>query len=388
MFVKMEGVKFDINKRNPACRAIQFRSPEYQLQIATYIKPIEHKLYESLGVKPYPTTQFIAKNLNSRQRAQLLREKFDSIPGCEVLMLDASRFDGHVTPELNGIENDFYKRICPDKYFAKLLSSRKINRGSASGKGFHISYSLKGGRMSGDMDTASSNCLLMSSMLALFGSTFCLKFDFLVDGDDSVFFYTGERLSDTIIKTFFFECGMEMKIDNRTHDFWSLDFCQGKPVLLPEGLTLVRNPLKVMSKAGINDKFSEPTLRCRILEVIGLGELSLVRGCPILQPYFDRLVYISRRFLIGKKRKKLKMDWMSYRQRNEFRGDWWKRKVLPITPEARDTFSKAWGITIEEQLSIESRIERFDFDLTSTPIRGEGVDVSRWLFDPFTREQN
>lgn len=386
MFVKMEGIKFSRDKVNPACRAIQFRSPEFQLLIATYIKAIEHVLYSSCGPKPYPASQFIAKNLNSNQRACLLRQKYDRLVGCEILMLDAKRFDGHVTPLLNNIENKFYTKMCPDPFFKKMLKARAVNKGSASGPGFSVNYSLKGGRMSGDMDTASSNCLLMSTMLALLGSTFCSDYDFLVDGDDSVFFYTGKTLTDDTIKTFFLECGMEMKIDKRTKDFWSMDFCQGKPVQLFSGLTLVRDPVKVMSKVGINDKFSDPLLRCRILEVIALGELSLVRGCPVLQNFFDRLLYIARRSLGKKKRKKLKMDWMSYRQRNEFRGDWWKRKVLPITPEARETFSRAWGITIKEQLSMEDQIDRFDFDLISTPIRGEGVDVSRWLFDPFTRE--
>lgn len=388
MFVKMEGIKFTHDKVNPACRAIQFRSPEYQLQIATYIKPIEHILYRAVGPKPYPASQFIAKNLNGFQRAQLLRKKFDDMPGCEILMLDASRFDGHVTPYLNAIENNFYTTICPDSYFRKMLKARSVNKGSARGEGFSVSYSLKGGRMSGDMDTASSNCLLMSTMLALLGSTFCSDYDFLVDGDDSVFFYRGPSLLDSTIKEFFLECGMEMKIDNRTTDFWSLDFCQGKPVELPRGVSLVRDPLKVMSKVGINDKFFDPTLRCRILEVLSLGELSLVRGCPILQHFFDKLLSISRRALGKTKRKKLKMDWMSYRQRNEFRGEWWKREVLPITPRARETFSQAWGITIKEQLSLEKQIDEFDFDLKSTIIRGEGLDVSRWLFDAFSRESS
>lgn len=386
MFVKMEGIKFSDEKINPSCRAIQFRSPEYQLQVACFIKPIEHLLYSSSGPHPYPASQFIAKNLNGAERAQLLWEKYINLPGCEILMLDASRFDGHVTPRLNSIEEQFYTTVCPDPFLRSLLKARRVNRGSAKGLNFSVNYSLKGGRMSGDMDTASSNCLLMSSMLALLGSTSCSSYDFLVDGDDSVFFYTGGTLTDDHIKEFFLECGMEMKIDKRTHDFWSLDFCQGKPVLLPQGLSLVRDPVKVMSKAGINDKFSDPLLRCRILEVICLGELSLVKGCPILQHFFDRLLYIARRSLGKKKRKKLRMDWMSYRQRNEFRGDWWKREVLPITPEARETLSRAWGITIEEQLSLEKQIDRFDFDPLSTPVRGEGVDVSNWLFDPFTRE--
>lgn len=387
MFVKMEGIKYKTGKVNPACRAIQFRESTFQLQIARYIKPMEHRLYRATGPKPFPTTQFIAKNLNPSARARLMLEKYEGLPGCEMLELDASRFDAHVTPDLILIEQECYKQMSSDPFFLKLLKAKRKNKGRCRTGDTYFSYSLNGGRMSGDMDTASSNCILMSCMLTLFGMERTTKFDFLVDGDDSVFFYTGPRVDSEDVYDFFLKMGMQMKIENRTHNVYNLGFCQSRIVQLRSGPTLIRDPLKAMSKITINYKFNDARSIPNLIEVICLGELSLCSGCPVVSPYFLRLLEIARSMKVKDRNPYFKnFDWVGYRLSNNLSGDWWKLKVSPITPQARKSFSEAWGWSVDEQLSFERKLAFLHPDWASAPSREQGIDVGRWLPPAFTHE--
>lgn len=390
MFVKQEAVHVRADKPNPACRAIQFREPTYSLQLAQYIKPLEHKLYRVRAGKPFPPGQFIAKNLNPRQRAELIQQKMSALPGCTVLELDASRFDAHVSYDLLQVEHACYTQALRDPYFKKLLVSQLNNRGRARGKDFHLSYSLRGGRMSGDMNTASGNCVLMSCMLALFGADHFDKYDFLVDGDDSLFFFVGNMPPESTIKSYFRGFGMTMKIDNVTNSISDLSFCQAKFVQLSQGPTMVRDPFKVMSRTTVNMKFADPRVVPKLLKTIATGELSIVPGCPVLQPYFLMLIRNCDRVMSkrGKRDGGLMRgrEWADYRQKRDLPGDWWRVKEQPITAEARKSFALAFGIGIEEQLMLERTMDKFSFDPTEAPTPGLGVDVSRWLPDPFTRE--
>lgn len=188
-FVKLEGIKFSDDKRNPDCRLIQFRSFEYTLRLAAAIKRAEHALYRAANIPGFPTTRFIAKGMNPTARARLLRQKYESLPGCRILELDASRFDAHVTvPLLELVEHRFWKRTCLDPEIARLLEMQINNRGQLRAKDFVQSYKVKGGRMSGDANTAAGNCIIMSCLLAAFGAHLGGRFDFVCDGDDSVFF--------------------------------------------------------------------------------------------------------------------------------------------------------------------------------------------------------
>lgn len=390
MFVKEEAVWIRPGKVNPACRAIQFREATYSLMLAQYIKPIEHRLYSAVGSGPLPKTQFIAKALNPKQRASLIKQKYSSIAGCKILELDASRFDAHVSVELLRVEHACYLQCNKDPWFQRLLKEKFVNRGRCKGDDFSLSYTVRGGRMSGDMDTASSNCVLMACMLALYGCDHFEEYDFLVDGDDSLFFFRGDDPKLEDIQNYFVGFGMEMKIDNLAHDLSELTFCQGRIVDLVGGSTLIRDPFKVMSRTTVNAKFKHDGSRARLLKTIALGELSLVRGCPVLDAYFRMLIrnaepHIRLRNKSDKGVMKGK-EWADYRLKRDLPGDWWRNIEQPVTAQARASFSAAWGIGEKEQIMLEARFAGFHFDLKGPCIPGEGVDVSKWLFDAFIRE--
>jgi hypothetical protein len=311
-------------------------------------------------------------------------EKFESLPGCEVLELDASRFDAHVSKELLEIEHLFWKRCNSDPAFAELLGWQIMNKGAAYTKQGRIRYSVEGGRMSGDANTAAGNCVLMSCMLSAFGISLGAKFDFLCDGDDSVFFYQGPRVKESDVIDFFRSFGMTMKIENRTTEFRSINFCQGKPCYIDGRWTLVRDPYKILSKTTINPKFSIKSLRPKLLKTIAQAELSLNQGVPVLQEYLLALKRIADQHMSSRGKRDggfLKMGWADYRLRRDLSSDWTAIGGKPVTDRARLDFSVAWNVPVSEQLYLEESFRTWDFDLMSTGVTGGGFDVGRWLYD-------
>lgn len=386
MFVKQEGTSFDA-KVNPACRAIQYREATFSLQYAQFIKPIEHRVLNATG-GVFPKTRFITKGLSPQERAKLLVDKFESLPGCWIMELDASRFDAHVTPDLLRSVHKCYFAMNGDPKLKQMCAAQLKNRGRVSGKDFKITYSLNGGRMSGDMDTALGNCIIMCCLYVLYMQHFNFRGDFVDDGDDGLLFGRGPmpRLEET--EKFFQECGFKIKIANVVTDVYKAEFCQSKVVSIAGVPTMVRNPWKILCKTTVNMKFSE-SFRWVILKTVAMGELSLNRGVPILEPYFQKLIDLALHNMSDKDRKTDRFanaDVFTYRQQNDISGNWKKRVYTPVRYSSRLSLAYSWDIGIQEQYSIENRIHDFPIKIFNEISTGTAPDQHRWLFDPFIRE--
>jgi hypothetical protein len=390
MFVKMEGIKFNSKKENPSCRAIQWRKPVYTLLLSSFIKPIEHVLYQVAGGSGFPSTRFIAKCLTPKQRANLLWKKFESLPGCTAFMLDASRFDAHVTEDLLDVESYFWTLCNGDNFFARLLSQQRINKGAFFAEGKKFAYKVLGGRMSGDTNTAAGNCIIMACLLSAFGlylqKTYVgVRFDFLCDGDDSVFFVSGFEPTNTQVETYFRDFGMTMKVESKTKVFQEINFCQGCPVRVAGEWTLARDPFKILSKTTINPKFAIKTLRPKLLKTIAVGELSIYHGVPVVDPYLRALIR-SADAVMSKRGKRdggllLSEKWIDYRLRRDMPSNWRTLRNTPITPQAREDFSLAWGIDPLEQTHIEKLLSNWTCNPFAMSERGEPVTTNLWRFD-------
>lgn len=382
MFVKMEAIS--MTKVNPDCRAIQFRSYEYTLSLASKIKLAEHGLYNLRDVPGFGTGRLFAKGMDARAKADALLQM--DRPGWHRLELDASRWDAHLSPELlSKVEHEFWRLTCSPSV-RQLLQKQLTNKGgfrvrTETGE-FRAKYSVKGGRMSGDANTAGGNCIIMCCLLVAFGEHLIqtariTQFDFLDDGDDSVFVHDGEEVADSVVEDFFRQFGIVMAIENRPKRFEDINFCQAKPVQLGTGWTMVRNPMKIMSKIGVSPKLTHG--RHRYLMTVALGELSMVRGCPVLQPFLLRVIQQCK-LGITRDKDRLHRGAISdnWRLQQLSAGDWVEGSD-PITPEARNSFHRAWGMDVKEQLLLERALESWTFDLGKTRA-GEGVDFATWRF--------
>jgi len=386
MFVKQEGVRFTHEKVEPDCRAIQFRSFEYTLYLAARIRRAEHALYEVEDFLGVGTGKIFAKNMNDVERGTTLRSKFDRLgSGCVALMLDVLRFDAHPRPATLEMEHLFWNGCNPDPGLKHALKQQLENEGSFScmtDLGFlRQKYRVSGGRMSGDANTAGGNCVIVSAALIAFCEKYLDEFDILCDGDDSVLMYVGSRPSDEVIFEFFRGFGLTIKIEGETNVFSEIDFCQSRPCFINGEWTMVRNPEKVLTKLGMRAVDYGPSGNLNYIKTVALGELSRLRGVPILQTFLAEIVRQAdsalrrgghkRRLILGA----LLKEW---RFTNYLPGDWMDAKEVPITEEARQTFSQAWGISVSEQKRIESELVKTA--LVSTDTR-TGRAIEGWAYD-------
>lgn len=148
-----------------------------------------------------------------------------------------------------------------------------------------------------------------------------------------------------------------------------------------------RDPFKIISKIGVSHKLAMPKGRASFVRTVAMGELALSRGCPLIQPFLQRVIEVTESGMSKRSLKKVNKEALrgAYRLEAWLPKDWTEKKTLPITNEARKSFERAWGVTVEEQRHFEDRIARWQFNLDATT-PGQGVDVDRWEYPWMRRE--
>lgn len=217
-FVKAEKI-FEL--KDP--RLIQARSAKYNYALGNFLKPIEHHLYNLKGTgrlqKFLPSSRLIAKGCNMERRAGLIAKKMARFPRPVVVSLDASRFDAHVV-EILRVEHLIYQRYWRSPILDRLLSWQWHNKGRTS---TGIRYRCRGGRMSGDMNTALGNCIISILLLANIMRVLKLtptSWDMLCDGDDCLLFIDHSNLWVLEqIPQLYLEHGFVIKVENVTSEY-------------------------------------------------------------------------------------------------------------------------------------------------------------------------
>lgn len=360
-FVKAE--KMDpAAKPNPDPRPIQARSPRYNLKIAQYLRPVEHCIY---NIKGKDGMREVAKGLNQADRADLIKRKMAMFKRPVVFSIDCSRWDKHVSLDVLRVEHAFYKRVVPGQpEFERLLSWQEVNRCRTAGG---IRYVVNGGRMSGDINTALGNCLLMVLMVRAAMKRMGIKlYSILDDGDDCLVFVEEEdfdRLSKELQKVFL-DYGQELKIENVARDYRDVVFCQSRIVFNGKIDVMIRDWRKVLSHACCGTRhWNDPNLVRPMMGLVGSCELALNLGVPILQSFSQALIRMSKGLMASFKN----MDTgLMYRLKAEFGQDHPQeiKEVAPVCEEARASFERTYGVERWRQLAIEDILRRWDLDST------------------------
>lgn len=382
MFVKAErldpGLKVD-----PDPRAIQFRGAKYCVELATFLRPIEEQLYccktASDGV---PRSRNVAKGLNSVERAELLSAKMRAFDRPVLCGLDASRFDKHVDVELLKLEHRVYKSANGSTRFSELLTMQLMNRCFSS---LGILYKTRGRRMSGDMNTAIGNVIIMLLMIIAYCRYVLAlrRWDCLDDGDDILVILEEEdyvRFRSELLATFGL-FGMEMKVDEPCRSIHEVVFCQSKVVEYDFGrFKFVRDYRSVMSKAACGVRnWHNPVFRQRVLHAIGTCELVLGLGVPVLQAYALALLRNTRG---SKDPLHHAPDGLRARALRDARllgiRDLSHVRPSPIKWCARNSFAIAFGLSELQQLAIEKWLDSWSFDISTLVNFGEELEVITW----------
>lgn len=359
MFVKCEKLS-SATKRNPDPRAIQFRDPRYCVALASYLKPMEHLLYKLKVKTPNcGRLRLVGKGLNQVERAELLKRKMEAIPDCVVLSLDCSRFDKHVSREALQVEHSVYLHSNNDSEFRRLLSWQ-LNNVCYTDTGFR--YVTRGKRMSGDMNTALGNCVLMLSMLLGAMEERGCPYDLLDDGDDCLLIL-GSRDNTPAFQEYLVKCfheyGHSLKIESVCKEYHSVSWCQSNVVSNGHWNKFVRDPRKVMAHGLASPKWKYMNLRQRGEYLQGLAscEAILNRGVPVLQAYAAALKRNA-----GQARAVYDQGGGEYlRMLRELRSGDGDYEI--VTDEARESFATAFSMPVAEQLRVEEWLSTWTFQL-------------------------
>jgi hypothetical protein len=351
-FQKVEKLNFT-SKPDSAPRGISPRTPRYHVSLGVYIKKIEHLIY--LMIDDLYGSPTIMKGKNMLQRGKVILEHWNSFDDPVAIGLDASRFDQHVSEQALRWEHSIYNFFYLCKHFRRLLEWQTTNKGYGYCKDGSLRFSMRGGRMSGDMNTALGNCLIMSTML----HSFCVhvgirKFKAVNDGDDCVLFI--ERRDLCRIKTlssYFKDFGFTMKQEPPVDSLERIEFCQSRPIRTsPTECVLVRDINVCFAKDSISIKpLNTPKLARRWSRAIGLCGLSLTAGIPIAQEFYSAHIRSAGDV------KELKNDPTQDTGMARLAAGMSHRKYVEPSDFARYSFWRAFGIEPARQKALESRLK-------------------------------
>lgn len=348
-FVKCEKINFHA-KHDPAPRVIQPRDPRFNTAIGVYIKPLEKKIYKNLGkLYKYPC---VAKGFDVYQTGDLFKCKWDMFENPCAIGLDASRFDQHCSVQALKWTHDVYRKFFPQEEFSKMLDMMLVNYGHGLCKDGFVKYYVEGRRMSGDMDTALGNCLLMVAMTYSLCRELNIPHEVMDNGDDITVIMDKryEELFVENVEKWYADLGFKMKIEPTVYVLEEVEFCQMHPVYDGVEWRMVRN-LNALAKDLVCTTGQEQVGKW--LEAIGDGGFSLTAGIPIYQEFYLFLQRYGRSRIMNKRTNKTK-EWNLFKSSGFFRMAG-KRKAhyTTVTPESRESFERAFGYDFSHQTRLE-----------------------------------
>lgn len=349
-FVKTERML--IISKDPDPRVIQARSAEFNVQVASMTKPVEHAVYilerPLAELHPCLSLRVIAKGMNSLMKAYSLRTMWETLHQPVALALDVSRWDKHLKRKVLKKELKVYRNAMPCTRIDELMQMTLDNK-CQSVHGWN--YKAES-RMSGDMTTALGNCLVALMLVTAFkdyarrriGHFVALE---LLDGDDLCLMVEAEvaPIITPLIVEFYHLAGFKLRVDGTATEFEQVEFCQHRPVDMGTHWKMLPNPRKVLATAGFTGA-RHPKPREYFREIWAARHV-LHKGEPVLGAIFKPW----RRWVDLEKLFKMSPSLYYQIRRTGFGVD--QPNPEPAL-ETRLSYMRAWGLSLEEQSMFES----------------------------------
>lgn len=375
-FVKAEKINFSA-KDDPAPRVIQPRDPRYNLELGRYLKHIEHRIYSGI-TEVYSlsgaTTPVVMKGYNAAKTGAILREKWERFGDPVAVGLDASRFDQHVSADALRWEHSVYEALYTgqdQRDLRRLLSWQLVNSGIGVATDGAIKYSVHGCRMSGDMNTALGNCLLMCAMVWSCLAQTGITHELANNGDDCVVICERRDVQRllAVVPNWFLDHGFTMKVERPVRVFEQIEFCQTKPVLVGGAWLMCRNPLVCLAKDATSVlPLSQGNMAQGWATAIGECGMSLSGGVPVLQEFYSVLLRSGKGVRLGA-HPGLESGFARL-------ATGMTRQYTSVDDESRVSFWEAFNILPSEQLDLEQRLREIELDVTVRRLGKIPVDFS------------
>lgn len=365
-FVKAEFINSD-DKPDPDPRVISPRDPRYNVEVGRFLRPVEHKIYGAIAdIYGEPT---VLKGFNSAEIGKIFADKWAKYRDPVAIGLDASRFDQHVSVEALQWEHSVYNGIFRDKELRRLLSWQLRNKVTGYCRDGKLKYVTEGCRMSGDMNTALGNCLIMCGLVHAYLRQRSVRGSLANNGDDCTVIIERKDLPRFIggLSEWFLEMGFNMKVEDPVDYIEGIEFCQTHPVFVSGTYIMVRNFPKAIAKDCLSLKqLSSPNVCKSWLDAVGQGGLSLTGGIPVYQAFY--LSYIRAASGIQTKRVKQNAQRRKRDHSVELTGGlaWLSkgmaRRRSSVSEMSRYSFWLAFGTTPDQQIALEQFYDGAEFE--------------------------
>lgn len=343
-FVKCEKINFNV-KQDPAPRVIQPRNPRFNTEIGVYIKPLEKVIYKRM--KQLYKLPCVAKGFDAYQTGDIISKKWALFTDPCCIGLDASRFDQHCSKAALEWTHSIYLKYINEPKFASLLQCLLVNEGYGSAKDGAVKYWVEGCRMSGDMDTALGNCLLMVAMTYSLCTHLGIEHEVMDNGDDIIVIMDrkdNDKFREAVHEWYSL-LGFTMKVEPTVHILEEIEFCQMHPVYDGSEWRMVRN-LIALTKDTVCTTNQDQVAQW--LNAIGRGGISLTAGIPVYQEFYE---WLSK---YGNTKRNKTSSWKLFTASGFYRLAGNRKNIAkPITPEARESFYRAFGVHHVQQVMLE-----------------------------------
>jgi hypothetical protein len=339
---------------NTTPRIISPRDPGYNIEVGVYLKPIEKRLFKTIGKlfnqHSSHTNTTIFKGLNALQRGKLLKEKWSKFKKPVAIGLDVRRFDQHYHVLALKLEHWIYThcfRGSARKALASLLRLQLHNTCVGYFPDGTIRYKVEGRRMSGDMNTALGNCLMMTLMILYFFEHNELTAELANDGDDCVVICeSSDKLVMDGLGDWLLSLGFETIVEEPVYVLEQIVFCQCQPIYSDGTYIMVRDPRLAISKDAIclKDMTREKDFNIWISSVGQCG-MSLTGGIPVWQDFYQSMILVD----VPEKCYDDPQWWTGMKRLSEGMS----RTYTDISDDTRLSFWRAFGFSPGKQLDLE-----------------------------------
>lgn len=348
-------IKNEKSKNGFVPRIVSPRRPRYNLELLTYLQHTEKYIFHQINKLFGDVTVF--KGMNCYEQGKAMLRKWSRFRNPIAVGFDAVRFDQHVCKGMLLHEHDVYKKIFRnnDQYhLEKLLHWQLTNHVVGVASDGYCKYKIQGGRMSGDVNTALGNSIIMCSIVYSYcHNNSIVKYELANNGDDCVLMIEEKDYHKLKhFPQFCKDCGFLMEVEEPVKKFEQIIFCQTQPILIEDKPQMIRNPLMACSKDVIClQNRRHPHLIEHWLNSVGNSGLSMSGGVPILQEFYQSMLRSTKNY------SKSCLEeggfyWLSRRMNDEY---------TPVNETTRHSFWKAFGIDTPTQLMIEEYYRNYTF---------------------------
>jgi hypothetical protein len=313
-------------------------------------------------------------------------------PNSTYFATDYSSFESSFTAEaMNAMEMKLYRHMSAlvkggDVWYDTI---HRVLTGPQQMVFRNVTVTTQATRMSGDMCTSLGNGFSNLMLMLFAGQEFGLgELYACFEGDDGIGRFSSGRLPDPV---FFEHLGFTVKMETHT-DIASASFCG--IVCDLESRQQMTDPKQTLATFGWAQKIYANSKNSTLMALLRAKALSYAHAyphCPLISPFVRRIIYLTRGIdhqVVLKHKATSLYDRMWYQQ--AFLAHKLGLPEFDPTMKTRLLCEKLYGISVEQQLKIESSMQTME--IGGFPIDLDFPSLWRRMYDeyvcPLTKDAN